>query len=224
MERKVDVDCDTRINSAAGSQGVMSDDPNRPVQAWQFVDGFQRLLGDDAEPDPLFFVESWTLGMPVAVERFMQRRKEQPEPRYPDEAARGIENRGTVSVIPEYGIRAGLGSPELSATAGDWEAAHTQQYSESNVARTYESYPEDSAMGSEGFPGGLTTEPITELDACQILGVTAKSSRRQIRAAYHRKVSQWHPDRLEQGSEEMRLFATEQMAAINHAYHLLTSD
>jgi curved DNA-binding protein CbpA len=79
-------------------------------------------------------------------------------------------------------------------------------------------------MGSEGFPGGLTTEPITELDACQILGVTAKSSRRQIRAAYHRKVSQWHPDRLEQGSEEMRLFATEQMAAINHAYHLLTSD
>jgi curved DNA-binding protein CbpA len=35
--------------------------------------------------------------------------------------------------------------------------------------------------------------------------------------------SQWHPDRLEFRTESVRQIATEQMAAINEAYHLLRS-
>jgi curved DNA-binding protein CbpA len=35
--------------------------------------------------------------------------------------------------------------------------------------------------------------------------------------------SQWHPDRLERGSEHARRMATDQMAAINEAYSLLRS-
>ena len=45
----------------------------------------------------------------------------------------------------------------------------------------------------------------------------------EIRAAYRRKVSQWHPDRLDRRSEDVRQRATAQMAAINEAYRLLCS-
>jgi curved DNA-binding protein CbpA len=34
-------------------------------------------------------------------------------------------------------------------------------------------------------------------------------------------VSQWHPDRLERGTDDARRRATEQMSAINSAYRLL---
>jgi curved DNA-binding protein CbpA len=37
-------------------------------------------------------------------------------------------------------------------------------------------------------------------------------------------VSQWHPDRFQRKAEEVRQFATKQMAAINEAYHLLCSN
>ena len=57
--------------------------------------------------------------------------------------------------------------------------------------------------------------------ACQLLGVTSTSTQRQIKSAYRRKVGQWHPDRLESRTTEVRLLATEQMAAINEAYRLL---
>jgi DnaJ like chaperone protein len=62
---------------------------------------------------------------------------------------------------------------------------------------------------------------MTQYRACQLLGVTSNSTQRQIKAAYRRKVSQWHPDRLESRTKEVRLLATEQMAAINEAYRLL---
>jgi DnaJ like chaperone protein len=57
--------------------------------------------------------------------------------------------------------------------------------------------------------------------ACQLLGVTAGSSREQVRSAYRRMVVQWHPDRLAKSSEETRRLANEQMIAINQAYRLL---
>jgi DnaJ like chaperone protein len=59
--------------------------------------------------------------------------------------------------------------------------------------------------------------------ACQLLGVTATSTLKQIKAAYRRKVSQCHPDRLEDRANEVRQLATEQTAAINDAYRLLRS-
>jgi DnaJ like chaperone protein len=63
--------------------------------------------------------------------------------------------------------------------------------------------------------------PITQEVACRLLGVLATSTRAQVKAAYRRRVSQFHPDRLGCMSEEERLAATERMAAINEAYRLL---
>jgi DnaJ-class molecular chaperone len=64
---------------------------------------------------------------------------------------------------------------------------------------------------------------MTKELACRLLGVIAPSTRKQIKAAYRRMVSQWHPDRLELASEEVRQMANERMATINEAYHLLLS-
>lgn len=57
--------------------------------------------------------------------------------------------------------------------------------------------------------------------AYELLKVNRYSTESQIKAAYRRMVGQWHPDRLERKSEEVREFATNQTAAINEAYHLL---
>ena len=57
--------------------------------------------------------------------------------------------------------------------------------------------------------------------AGDLLGVSSQSSEAHVKAAYRRMVSAWHPDRLERSDEKVRAFATNQMAAINEAYHFL---
>ena len=64
---------------------------------------------------------------------------------------------------------------------------------------------------------------MTQHRACQLLGVTATNTQKQIKAAYRRKVSQWPHDRLENRANEVHQLATKQMAAINDAYRLLRS-
>ena len=41
--------------------------------------------------------------------------------------------------------------------------------------------------------------------------------------AYHRKVSQWHPDKLEPMAQELRDYATRHTARINEAFQMLKS-
>jgi curved DNA-binding protein CbpA len=44
----------------------------------------------------------------------------------------------------------------------------------------------------------------------------------ELARAYHRKVSQWHPDKLnETMAQELRDYATRRTARINEAYHML---
>jgi DnaJ like chaperone protein len=62
---------------------------------------------------------------------------------------------------------------------------------------------------------------MTPRQACHLLGVGPTVQREQLRSAYRRMVTQWHPDRLEGSSEQDLTFATERMAEINLAYRLL---
>ncbi|WP_263377073.1 J domain-containing protein [Granulicella aggregans] len=52
----------------------------------------------------------------------------------------------------------------------------------------------------------------------EVLGITADSSNSEIKAAYHRQVVLWHPDRLEGMAPELHAAATERLKEINEAY------
>ena len=62
---------------------------------------------------------------------------------------------------------------------------------------------------------------LTPESARKVLGVAATSTREQIRAAYRKMASRYHPDRLAQSGASEQKLAGERMASINQAYRLL---
>ncbi|MGA8308729.1 MAG: J domain-containing protein [Terriglobales bacterium] len=69
--------------------------------------------------------------------------------------------------------------------------------------------------------GSEPTGPVTKIEAYDLLGVTPGCSPEELAAAYHRKVFQWHPDKLETMADELKTYATRRTARINEAYHML---
>jgi DnaJ-domain-containing protein 1 len=63
--------------------------------------------------------------------------------------------------------------------------------------------------------------PLTLDAARRLLGVTAASTRDEIKAAYRQMASLYHPDHLARRGDRDRQLATDRMAAINEAYRLL---
>lgn len=58
-------------------------------------------------------------------------------------------------------------------------------------------------------------------DALAALGISTDATEAEIKAAYRRLVSEWHPDRLNDMARELRDIATERLKTINQAYELL---
>lgn len=201
-------------------------EPNRPQQAWQFVDEFQRLVGNDTEPDIRFFVESWTSGTAAAVENLQQRRQRQPERERPRDAYRESDSLDILSCAPERALYAEFTSSIAAVTdAGSFTAGRRPQSDEYPSAQMQEkAWQEWEKLTEDLGASSGTIHPMTIESACLLLGVTPASTRKQIKAAYRKMVSQWHPDRLELRTEDVRKLATERMAAINEAYHLLLGD
>jgi hypothetical protein len=205
---------ETVLNSSAAVE------PNRPGQAWALVDEIQHLMGDDAQPDPLFFEESWTLGATTAADNLRRRRRQQTAGVVFGE----FDNFGAQFYVQQRAwwtddfaatkndAVAGEANVEWPLWRGEQQAARREE-----VAREWEPYP------AERVYNRATSEPIpmTGHMACRLLGVEADSSWAQIRTAYRRMAGQWHPDRLQHSSEETRRVANEQMIAINQAYGLL---
>lgn len=186
---------------------------NRLGQTWSFVGDFQGMAGDDAEPDALFFVETWTLGAATAVENFKQRRKELVDGGRPSAALRDVDDTATISFIEDGAVYVDFIS-SFRAPAGRCNGS-SRKPAEEPCAKAQQ------ATQDEGSLAGEVLYPLTPQSAYRLLGVTADSTLKQIKAAYRQRVSQWHPDRLGFQSEAVQRRATEQMAAINEAYHLL---
>jgi DnaJ-domain-containing protein 1 len=138
---------------------------------------------------------------------------------------RGFDSQGTSSFMQERAWYAEHFSPAQAAIIAEQTGAGcSAQPREEPAAQTEYQAPrewERTAGQSEIRPE--VTYSMTPRRARRLLGVTATSTGEQIKTAYRRMASQWHPDRLERGTEQVRRMATEQMAAINEAYSLLRS-
>lgn len=67
--------------------------------------------------------------------------------------------------------------------------------------------------GSEPYVVDIGARHWTE-----VLGLAADADEAQINAAYRRRISEYHPDRVAMMAEEIRVLASERTAEINGAY------
>jgi len=216
MEGQFHVDPSTCASAHDGYESISAHPISGPRPSWNFVGDFERLVGDDSEPDPQFFVESWTLGMAAAVENFQLRRRGQAKAGRPMSGFAEIDAFEPAPFVqgPAFDAQSHP-SFKAGATAARWQRGSSVESMQPKPEKERQSFSDSCIYGEE------LHHPITQEVACRLLGVLATSTRAQIKAAYRHKVSQFHPDRLGCMSEEERLAATERMAAINEAYRLL---
>jgi hypothetical protein len=65
--------------------------------------------------------------------------------------------------------------------------------------------------------------PVTQAEALVLLGLTPECTPDELTRAYHRKVSEWHPDKLQTMADELKALATQRTARLNEAYERLRS-
>jgi DnaJ-domain-containing protein 1 len=171
----------------------------------------RQMLGDEAEPDVEFFVESWTVGVAAASENFLRRQQ--------------ARNRSK-SEVPWQGH---------SFFTSSFFAAQAEVLVEATLplreARTEETFIVDQPWTRiqqenewRNWNEFEALRPLTLESARQVLGVEATSAREQVRAAYHRMATRYHPDRLAGGGASEQHRATDRMALINEAYRLLCAE
>jgi DnaJ-domain-containing protein 1 len=204
---------------------------------WGFAEEMRQRMGDEFEPDAQFMEESWTLGLAAAAESWRARRHGGANRERLDQVER--ERRGQAfREMDNVGARAFAQASEWyaamrrSGSVAGSEIAERQLVDEDNPAHDRAAWLQQCA--EEPFGGWRAREPdadegpkknegMTLGRAMRLLGLTAASTREQVRAAYRRMAGEWHPDRVSGHAEAVRQAATEQMAEINEAYRLLRS-
>jgi DnaJ-like protein len=202
------------------------------ADGWGFAEEIRQRMGEEFEPDARFMEESWTMGVDAAEESFRARRQGGAE-----RERRGQDFREMDSV----GARA-------FAQASEWYAAMRRSASGAAVSEIAErdaavdasaardraawlqrcaeepfgGWQERGVAGEGGGDADLAdADGMTVGQARRVLGLSAESTREQVRAAYRRMAGAWHPDRMAGRAEAVRQAATEQMAEINEAYRVL---
>jgi hypothetical protein len=178
-------------------------DRNQPNR---FVDHMQQLFGED--PDPLFLAESWSVGVPAAIENLHRRRNHRASHSSTNRAIRELERIATLT------------APSLN-TVDSFLADRSQpidtRYPPASLQRNPEPHP--SSHQPQNPPSSIATT-----QACQLLGVSDSATRQEIRSAYRRRVIQCHPDRFPGATDAIYRNATHQLADLNQAYRLLCED
>ena len=212
MERSCPVNHETRPTTErhAPFAGSFSSDNREAPPA--LVDQMEDLLGERFEPDPLFFVESWTVGVEKAAERFEARRQAATQRNFDASTFRPFAFSEPLLFVEDDPRTASSRPAGVYAAWRDCYGAGGSSPSSSES-----SIPYNEATFSSRAPG----QPLTLEDARRLLGVAATSTHRQIKTAYRQLVRRYHPDRLHHSSEQEQRIATDRMTSINEAYHLI---
>jgi hypothetical protein len=182
----------------------------------------EHLLGDHAEPDPLFFVETWTSGIEAATLSFQSRHH---TTRHNDNAAMGATAEAPFHHPLNFAM-----SFSVPLTFIDDVSSNSTDLSSGFSAAWKDAYgnngPSSSAHSAAAHHDAPASSPAPNLpltadDACRTLGVPPTSTRKQIKTAYRQLVWRYHPDRLIHSSDQDRRVATDRMTSLNEAYHLL---
>jgi hypothetical protein len=170
-----------------------------------FLTQIERVLGVETEPDSEFFIDNWTVGVAAASENFLRRQERK---------SREFEMPAwdTFSSFTPWFV------PNVEASA---EAAWPirEQRSTADLRWLGHEKEDGRQAANEVMVGPLTLD-----SARRLLGVAATSTREQIRVAYRKMASQYHPDRLARGAPPEQKLASDRMASINEAYQLLCTD
>ncbi len=192
-----------------------------------FVDDIQQLFGSEFEPDEIFLEESWTLGMPAALENMHRRRQAQAGSEH-ESRAFGELNLGTPIFVENSERAAETVLLSRAATiASRYESTWTRHNAQAVAAQTrikqqsQTAEPRQTGTVQEAEPVAQPRGCMDVAHARQLFGVGAESTREQIRSGYRRMVRRWHPDHLQGASAEVREQATQMMATINEAFRLL---
>jgi small subunit ribosomal protein S6 len=86
-------------------------------------------------------------------------------------------------------------------------------------ATSSNSYREPKA--EEPKANSRTTSPLSSDQARLLLGLARTFSAGELKTAWKRKVSEWHPDKLDGMADELRVLATQRVQSLNEAYALL---
>ena len=156
----------------------------------------EQVLGEGVEPDSTFFVDSWTVGLAAASENLLRRKMKTREHETPAWVTLPFF---TTRFVDRAEASAEEASMAYLRWRGDEESDDWQAADEVEMAC-----------------------PLTLESACRVLGVAATSTREQIRAAYRRMASRYHPDRLAQSGAREQKLASDRMARVNEAYRLLS--
>jgi hypothetical protein len=203
------VDGDTHAPARRCVSSSSTSGSGNPCNAPAFVSQIEEILGANCGPDPLFFVESWSVGIFPATQNLHARR---------EAATRDFE---ASSFRPfDFSVPLWIEEEEtrdlhsFSSISAAWRDAYGVCGSSSPASAIQQ---DDAAFNA--CPAG---KPLTPEIARRVLGLGAMSTRDEIKTAYRRLVRRYHPDRLELVSERERRIATERMISINEAYHLLS--
>jgi DnaJ-domain-containing protein 1 len=225
MEDQFKVDRSSCPTTQESFERSLTPEPDGPGAPSQLVIEIQRLLGTDSEPDSLFFVESWSIGGPAAVRNFQRRRQEQAHWERDANALNYNCDPRTLWFMELREMNARLHFSAPAETIEEWPDTFSAQHSpELTAACQHDPAPQECGTFADEWDSTQNTaRPMTQSGARKLLGVNATSTLGEIKAAYRHLASQWHPDRLERTTEDMRRVATEKMVAINAAYRLLRS-
>jgi len=191
-----------------------------PTQPPTLADQMEHLLGEHSEPDPLFFVETWTSGIEAATLSFQSRHHTAD----PNGTATRTREDGPSHDPFSFSVAFAVPLTFIDNVSSDsshfpsgFSAAWKDAYGSNRPSSSAHAAQHHDLPCSSPAPN----LPINADDAFRMLGVPAGSTRKQIKTAYRQLVWRYHPDRLVHSSDQDRRVATDRMTALNQAYHLL---